>query len=143
MSGLWSLCEYLGYDHVDKSSFFRQMTLRGVRRLSGSCSTHRDPFFPEDLINIFGYLGQSKDEDLVFWAAVALSFRCLLHKSHVTTSCHSLRVSDLVFQPDGLEVIIQSSKTDQYADRSVCIPVLNQKGHCFAQLSTSDTCILS
>ena len=101
---------------------------RGVKRMSGSCSTHRDPLVPEDLVNIFGYLDLGRDEDLVFWAAMTLSFRCLLRRSHVMASCHSLRVSDFVFCPDGLDVTIRSSKTNQYAHRSVCIPVLKSKG---------------
>ena len=68
-------------------------------------------------------LDMTKVNDLVFWAAATLAFRCLLRASNYCKSRHCLRVMDLVFNKDGVIVKILSSKTNQFKEFVSEIPV--------------------
>lgn len=124
VSSVWSLHSFMGVDPVARGSFLVTCTLKGAKRLLGDVTLSADPLFPSDLVKIYKMLDYKDLSDLVFWTAMCLAFRCLLRKSHYTTSPHSLAVDDIVFTDYGMTVCLRSSKTIQFSEREVHIPVI-------------------
>ena len=124
ISGVWALHKYLGYSHPDPTSFIIQSTVRGAKRLLGAATNPALPLTPENLVAVFKTLDMAVFHDVIFWAALVLSFRCLLRVGHIVVSPHQLKVSDVVFTSTGMDVIMNSSKTIQYKERVNRIPVL-------------------
>lgn len=119
LSGVWSLHSYLGFDTPAKGTFLVSCALRGARRLLGDSVFASEPLSPEQLILIYGTLDHSSDDDLLFWTATVLAYRCLLRKSHYTSSNHMLQLKDIEFTSYGICVSMRSSKTIQYREREL------------------------
>lgn len=128
VSSIWSLHNYLGVQTIAKDCFLVKCTLRGARRLLGDAVLTADPLLPRDLLLLYQFLNHSNLFDLVFWSALCLAYRCLLRKSHYTQSIHNIVRSDLVFTEYGLCLTIRSSKTIQYSERNVVVPVIASPG---------------
>ena len=124
LSSVWVLHDYMGFKHVDPSTFLIQATLKGIKRLIGNEARQVDPLSPQDLHKIYDTLDMSDWSDFQFWVAVVLSYRCLLRVGHVTLSPHSLRVRDISFWKGGMDVSLHSSKTIQCKERVNRIPVV-------------------
>lgn len=124
LSAVWSLHEMVGYTPVAKGDFLIRCTLRGARRLLGDSVLSADPLLPSDLMDIYKVLNFKSLKDLVFWAALCLAHRCLLRKGHFTASPHTLLRQDVEFTDYGLKVTIRSSKTIQFREREVVIPIV-------------------
>lgn len=125
VSSVWSLHNFLGEEPIAKGSFLVTCTLKGAKRLLGDITLSADPLFPSNLLDIYRALDYKDLSDLVFWTATCLAFRCLLRKSHYTVSPHTLRVDDIVFTDYGMSVSLRSSKTIQFSERVVHIPVIS------------------
>ena len=128
LSGVWTMHDYYGVPHVDRTSFLIRMTLQGAKRLLGAEADRAAPILPSDLREMYKCIDVRATGDLVFWAAVTLSFRCLLRKSHVTASPHVLRAGDVSFESRGMVVTVRSSKTIQSRERKFIIPVVESPG---------------
>ena len=125
LSGIWALHDYWGFEHVDPTVFIIRATLRGAKRLLGCESTQATPISPSDLQKMYSVLDLSKFKDYQLWCAIILAYRCLLRVGHVTVSPHSMLVKDLHFNKDGMDVSIRSSKTIQYKERLLVVPVVS------------------
>lgn len=125
VSSIWSLHEFLGAEPLAKNSFLVRCTLTGAKRLLGNAVLTADPLLPEDLLKIYMTLDRSDPKDLLFWVCVCLAFRCLLRKCHYTSSPHCLKSSDVEFTSYGMCLVLNSSKTIQYKERVVQIPVVS------------------
>ena len=62
-------------------------------------------------------------------------FRCLLRKAHVTVSDMHLTKSSFHFSPWGVLVYLDKTKTIQYGERTLRIPVCFSKGSIFCVAS--------
>ena len=128
MSGVWALHDYWGEPHVDHNTFIIRSTLLGAKRLLGCESVQSDPLSPAQMKLLYEKLNLSVFTDLQFWCALCLMFRCLLRVSHVVASPHVMRVKDLKWTPEGLDVTIRSSKTLQFRERLIVVPVVESPG---------------
>ena len=52
VSGVWSLHKYLGYDHLEPTTFLILSTLRGAKRLLGAATNPALRLTPENLLAI-------------------------------------------------------------------------------------------
>ena len=125
ISGLWALHDYWGIPHVDPQIFLIRATLKGAKRLLGCETVQVDPLSPIDLQAIFRLLNVQEFRDLQFWCAVCLMYRCLLRVGHIVASPHTMLVKDIRWTTGGMDVIIRSSKTIQFRQRTVTVPVLS------------------
>lgn len=128
LSAVWSLHEHFGYAPSARNTFLVRCTLRGARRLLGDSVLTADPLMPEDLMKLYRFMNKKSLFDLLFWCALCLGYRCLLRKSHFTYSNHTLLYSDVKFTEYGMHITLRSSKTIQYSERIVEIPVIESKG---------------
>lgn len=128
VSALWALHNYFGFPPSAKGSFLVKCTLQGARRLLGDATLSADPLLPEDLVLIYRTLNYVDSNDLVFWAVLCLAYRCLLRKGHITSSVHTIHHKHLQFTDYGLCLHLESSKTIQFREREVVIPVVAAPG---------------
>ena len=123
---LSGLCYYLkasGCALLEYSNFVIRSALNGARRICGKGRGKSPCLFPRDLLVIFNKLNMCNVNDLVFWSALTLAFRCLLRASNYCKSRHALLCSDLSFVKEGAVIKICSSKTNQYRDFESIIPI--------------------
>lgn len=128
LSAVWSLHEYLGFPAVAKNAYLIKCTMRGAHRLLGDSVLTADPLLPEDFILLYRQMDFSNLTDLVFWSALVLMYRCLLRKGHVTASPHNILRSHLEFTTYGACLTITSSKTIQFRERVVQVPIVKSHG---------------
>lgn len=125
ISGVWSLHNYFGYPTMAKGTFLVSCAMKGARRLLGDNVSSAEPISPEQLVLMYRTLNYLNDADLLFWTATVLAYRCLLRKSHYTSSPHMLQVEDIEFTSHGLCLNMRSSKTIQYRERVNVILVVS------------------
>ena len=128
ISGVWALHDHWGVPHIDPTSFILRSTLQGAKRLLGCESVQSDPLSPEQMKMIWAVLDLSVCADVQFWTALCLMYRCLLRVSHVVASPHTIRNKDIVHTREGVDVCIRSSKTIQFRERKVIVPVIRASG---------------
>ena len=87
-----------------------------------------NPLYPADLVKICCVLDTAIVDDLMYWSALCLSYRCLLRVGHIVSGPHMLCTEDVVFWPGGMDVTLHSSKTVQYREHAMVIPVVQAPG---------------
>ena len=128
VSAIWILHQWFDTTSPAKGSFLVKCTMLGARRLLGSAVTQMDPLMPDDLLRVFSTLSMKDPWDVLFWCIVTLSFRCLLRKSHLTASPHVIQAEDVSLTSYGLDITINSSKTIQFKERKVVVPIIKSSG---------------
>lgn len=128
LSAVWSMHDYFGTPATAKNSFMVRCTLKGAKRLLGDEVLSADPLLPEDIVLLYKQMDFDNLNDLVFWSALTLSYRCLLRKCHVTSSPHAVLRSDFEFTKYGACVSVRSSKTNQFRERVLQIPIIKSHG---------------
>ena len=112
------------------SSFQVSAVLKGVRRIYGDSVTQKLPITVEILRKIFRNIDFSDSFDKCFWAVCLVAFFSFLRKSNLLiTSCSMFRKDrdlcrgDLSFYVDYALIKIRHSKTIQYRERGLSIPI--------------------
>lgn len=127
LSAVWRLHDWFGYSSNVRDSFAIKCTLAGAKRVLGSRVVQCTPLLPKDLLKILKVLYLRNYMTLVIWCMILLCFRCLLRKSHVTDSPHNLSLKDIMFTDYGMDVYIRSSKTIQFQERELVLPIVESK----------------
>ena len=128
LSGVIMLHKLFGYPHDFRSDFRVLFTLQGLKRVLGDTSLQKSPLMPEDLRRMVLLVNQQKPVEKAVWACVVLAFRTLLRKSNLLPSeseSHCLRRRDITFTSWGMRVTVGSSKTIQFKERCLEIPVVS------------------
>ena len=100
--------------------------LRGARRVLGDCPTQALAILPEHLLVLFDKLPCSLGRTC-FWAAALCAFRTLLRKCHYTKSDSMLSRGAFKFLDWGMIVTVSRTKTIQFKERELLIPVCRVK----------------
>lgn len=137
VSGL-NLLSKLNDDDDLRQDFGIHLMLMGLKRLKGDTVTPKEPLLPEDLRKIFQQINLENHTDLSIWLGILFCFRTLLRKCHVFTSqdteVHLLSRHNVKFEPWGLLVLVPTSKTNQFRQKTFEAPVTR---------SNSDLCLVS
>ena len=110
---------------IDYSNFFIRRALMGLRRISGKGRGKARPLFPQDLLKLFSVIDVKIFNDLVFWSAITLAYRCLFRSSNICGS-HAVKIRDILFNSRGVRVTVRSSKTNQFGDNPVNISIVEK-----------------
>ena len=115
-------------------SFELKLTCKGIARLKAHTPRQAAPMTLSILTSVSRVVGESK-LDIVVWAAVLTAFFCMLRKSNlVPTTAQNfdpkkqLRRRDIILSRDCALVDIHWTKTIQFAERALTIPVLSIPG---------------
>ena len=131
LSALNYLLKSEGAACIDYQDFKVKSVLRGAKRKLG-VKTHRAaPILPSHLLAMFGRMSESPGH-VAARAALLTSFRGLLRKSQITDSDSVLRRSDFEFFVWGMVITVRRSKTIQFSEKELVIPV--------ARVANTDLC---
>lgn len=111
-------------------SFYISSILKGARRVLGEVSKPKLPITIDILKQVFSCIDLSSPHDICFWAACLVAFFSFFRKSnllapswgHFDPNKHLCR-SNIKFGADGVIITVHWSKTIQYSQRSLEIPL--------------------
>lgn len=125
-----------GLPNPMEDNFPLSCVLKGIRRGLGDQPQRKLPITPKLLHCILVSLDLTIILDAQVWAACLLLFYAMLRRSNVLSASLSsfdasrhLRRSDVKFHQSGITLIIRWTKTIQYKQRILRIPLPRQPGH--------------
>lgn len=125
----------MGYSFDVKDSFIVKNTLRGVRRQLGDSVSDKLPITPRVLLDIYQVMDHTRTVHIVVWAAFLVAFYGFLRKSNVVPPSaklfdnkQHLGRSSIVIHPDKLIVTLHKTKTIQFSQRKLDIPMVSVPG---------------
>ena len=119
-----------------QNNFQLDCTLRGIRRVHGDTVIHMQPITPDILRQIYGTLNMGNPRHACIWSAALTMFFALLRRSNVLPT-HAKTMSgencllrqDVLFHNWGMTLLIRKTKTIQFKERSLRIPVPKMQDH--------------
>ena len=142
LSAISVLHKYYGYESDFRSSFLIKLVLQGLKRQLGVQVTHKLPFTVDQLRNMFEVFDHDDDFMCALWAVMIFCFRTLLRKSNVLPDAagklhHMVRRYDIEFHEWGVLVHVKSTKTLQFNEYVLDIPIHEIKDKAFGVVSTN------
>ena len=141
LSAITVLHKYYGYDGDFRSSFLIKLVLQGLKRQLGTKLDQKLPFTLGQLRSMYGVFDHRDNLKMALWAVMIFCFRTLLRKSNVLPDAtgklhHVIRRSDLEFHQWGILVHVRSSKTVQFEEYIMDIPIntVSDKAFCVVSL---------
>lgn len=114
-----------------RADFGVTLTLKALRRLLGDQPVSTDELYPSDLHKIYLQVNQSNVNEWLTWVGIVFLYRTLLRKGHIffgEFNNNLLKRSSVKFTHYGFLVTMCKSKTIQYKERCVRIPVCQGGG---------------
>jgi len=125
-----------GLEDPTKNNFHLATTLRGIRRCKGQTVSQKKPMTPDMLLAIKEHLNLTDPAHANFWAVCLVGFFGLHRKANMLLKgvakfnpLKNLRRGDIVFYPDWVIIINRWSKTIQFSQRLLTIPLPHIQGH--------------
>ena len=115
--------------------FSIKLILRGLRRILGDAPVQKLPITPDILLRLHPQFTSRSDSG--FWAAMLIGFYTSFRKSNLVPKSEkdfdpakNLCCHDIIVRPWGLVICVRWSKTIQFRERQLIIPVLRlSQGH--------------
>ena len=128
VSAINRLHNYYGHQINFRDFFMVKLVFMGIKRQLGDFIVQKIPLTPKHLLRMYGCLDVSNRNMLAMWCGIILSFRTLLRKSNIVPDStnkdtHVLRRSSVLFCDEGMILKVNSTKTLQYIERVLEIPV--------------------
>lgn len=123
---------YLGYNTSFADSYQVRLLLRASRKVLGDHPFRKDPITVQILTDIFHKLDLSNPLHAVMYALFLVAFFSLLRKSNLVPSTYKdllcstpyfLQRRDLVFSSSGMFLQVYRTKTIQFQERTLSIPL--------------------
>ena len=119
-----------GYVSPFSNTWVIDSLLKGAKRVLGAATRQKLPITPAILFSIFSLLNLSSSLDITFWAACLVAFFSFFRKSNLfitslpnfNPSLHLCR-KDASFSADGVVLAVRWSKTIQYRQRVLSVPL--------------------
>lgn len=133
LSAIIVLHKYHGFNPEFRETFYMKLVLKGLRRILGDETAKAATLMPEQLIQCYFKLDKNDQWWLTCWSAIILCFRSLLRKSNVLPTTlndrkHVILRKDVVFFDWGVLLNVHSTKTLQYRERKLQVPIFNMPG---------------
>ena len=140
LSAISVLHKYYGFDGDFRSSFLIKLVLQGIKRQLGAQVAHKLPFSVQQLREMYGTFDHTDELMFALWAVMVFCFRTLLRKSNVLPDAtgklhHVIQRSDIDFQDWGMLVRVKSTKTVQFQEYALEIPVHYVSDRAFCAVS--------
>lgn len=128
LSAIVMLHKFFDHDASFRDTFVIKLVMKGLARSIGKHVSQKMGLTPKDFIDIYEKLDLSDINTITKWSALMLAFRSLLRKSNIVqtnlkeTGMVILR-SDIEFSSRGVLLNVKKSKTIQYKEYQLRIPV--------------------
>lgn len=136
-----------GYSNPLENSFYLSSILKGLRRHKGDGINPKLPITDSILRGILAVLNLNNPFEVCFWAACLVAFFSFFRKSNLLIPSKAqfnpdkhLCVSDVQFGPQGAVLSVRWSKTIQYRQRTLQIPLPHIAGSPFCPSSALMLC---
>jgi integrase len=115
-----------------------ESTLKALKRELSGAPLQTLPITPEILIRMYTFVDINKPKDLAMWSSFLTSFYCMLRKASAVpkslatfTSARELSRNKIDIEADGdtVLVLMNYSKTSQFGNKNVVIPLLRNPVH--------------
>lgn len=109
-----------------RSDYELDLTLRSLKRLLGDAQARKDELFPAELMKMYRVVDQNDYTQESVWLGIVLLYRTMLRKSHIFSGefdDNLLMRSEVQFYDWGVLIMVNRSKTIQYKERMLEIPV--------------------
>ena len=128
LSAISVLHKYYGFDADFRDSFLIKLVLQGLKRKLGCQVAHKLPFPIGQLRSMYEVFDHTNKCMMALWAVMVFCFRTLLRKSNVLPDSagklhHVVKRSDVEFLDWGMLVHVKSTKTLQFSEYVLDIPV--------------------
>ena len=118
-------------------SHYVSSVLKGAKRILGDSRRPKLPITPPILLKFLGQLDLAKPRDITFWAACLVAFFSFFRKSNLFTQSITafsprtqLGRDHVEFNKDGVNLVVYGTKTIQFRERSLKIPLPRIRGSC-------------
>lgn len=133
LSAVVVLHKYHGFEANFRDTFYIKLAIKGLKRILGDEPCKSRSLQPEHLLACYREMDKTSDFVQSCWAAIILCFRSLLRKSNVLPSSsvvdrHVLRRSVVQWYSWGMMLHVNSSKTIQFNERKLEIPIFSIPG---------------
>lgn len=127
LSAIVMLHRFYGYPADFREIFLIKLVLEGLRKILGDEQHHMISLTPHQFVQMYSRMAHTTENETM-WTALMLCFRTLLRKSNVIPDSagkgiHVIRRKDIIFNSNGCVIMVNSSKTLQYRERVLKIPV--------------------
>ena len=137
-----SISAYLNYIrllHLDNgfvnpllNNFLLDSVKKGIKREKGLPSNQKLPITPSVLLDIYRQLDMKCNFDIAFWAACLVAFYSFLRKAtllprNIKDLQKALSINDLTFKDDIAVLTVRQTKTIQFGQWILTIPLCSQK----------------
>lgn len=135
ISGVRTIHQLLGYRVDSINQYLINFTLRGLSRIKSHTIVQAKPITPLLLFKIFQSLDFHSAENVVYWCLFLFAFFLLARKSNLVPTVlqdvsnhRCLWRSDVSYFDGNLVVILNWSKTIQFGERILEVPLLKLPG---------------
>lgn len=114
-----------------RKDFGIELTMMALRRILGDASNSKDEIYPGELLRVEQYADMTSYLQESVWLGILFLYRTMLRKCHVfwgETNDNLLRRRNVTFTEWGLVVRVTHTKTIQFRERVLEIPVCTDKG---------------
>lgn len=119
-------------DNIDiRGDYGTVLALKALRRVLGDTTTQKDAIFPQDLLSMSKFVSSENFLQISIWTGLVFLYRSMLRKCHIFVgefNEHLLKRSDVEFTSFGLVVHVTSTKTIQYRERALDLPICRGGG---------------
>ena len=125
LSAINVLHQHFGHNVTFQDVFSIRLIIRGLRRILGAAQEQKLPITPEILLRVHPQLTATSDSG--FWATMLIGVYTFFRKSHLVPKSgkdFDPTRGDILIRPWGLVKCVQSSKTIQFRERHLLIPVM-------------------
>ena len=116
------------------SSFETNIIFKGLKRVKLHQTKQALPITPVILNQFLQFLNLNDANDISYWAAFLLAFYLMARKSNIVPpavksfdSKKHLCRGDILFNEDGLIILLKWSKTNQFGERKLSVPLVSMK----------------
>ena len=131
LNGVKLMHLFTAHPYPDFTSFDLKLALRGLKRLNPHCPKQALPITPPILLQFFKFLDMRSPADATYWCLFLFAFFLMLRKSNLVPSSTKkfdpatmLSRGDIVVHRDILVVFIRWSKTNQFGERVLRLPLV-------------------
>lgn len=132
----------LGFPNPLLDNWFLSTVLKGIKRSKGVPPVPRLPITLDILLFIHSQLNLQDSKQASFWAVCLVSLLRLFRKSHLLPCSHRdfspdtfLTRSDFTFVGSGVHIRVRWSKTIQFGQRIVTIPLVGIPSSCLCPVT--------
>ena len=129
LSAINVLHRHFGFNVTFQEAFSIKLILRGLRRILGDARVQKLPMTPDILLQLHSRFTARSDSG--FWAAMLIGFYTFFRKSNLVPKSEkdfdpakNLCRHDIIVRPWGLVICVRWSKTTQFRERQLLIPVM-------------------